>query len=82
MTTSPDHVTTQECLACRATVPAALYCGCCGAALGSDPGFWRRLLQRFVSRAPRSRSPAPGDQLAIPWTSDYFGPVRIGMLLF
>lgn len=84
MTTSPDHVTTQECLACRATVPAALYCGCCGAALGSDPGFWRRLLRSDAFAA------APRERITLPLvTSSLFphldqrsrNPFRIGMLL-
>jgi len=84
MTTSPDHVTTQECPTCGATVPAALYCGSCGSALASVPGFWQRLLR------PDAFAAAPRERITLPLvTSSLFphldqrsrNPFRIGMLL-
>lgn len=84
MTASQDPVTNHQCPACRATVPAALYCGRCGALLTSNPGFWERLLR------PDAFAAAPRERMALPLvTSSLFphldqrsrNPFRIGLLL-
>ena len=48
---STDDLPTRECPACRATVPAAVFCGRCGSDLKAPAGFWRVLLRPKVFAA-------------------------------
>lgn len=77
-------MTAQQCPACQATVPAAVYCGCCGAALQETPRYWRTLLR------PDAFVAAPRERVALPLvTSSVFphlpqrsrNPFRLGLLL-
>lgn len=82
--TSPEQVTTKQCPACQAAVPAAVYCGRCGTALEKAPSFWRKLLR------PDAFAAAPREPITLPLvTSSLFphlarrarNPFRIGLLL-
>lgn len=84
MTTSPEQVTAEQCPACQATVPAAVYCGCCGAALHQTPRYWQTLLR------PDAFVAAPRERIGLPIvTSSLFphldqrsrNPFRLGLLL-
>lgn len=77
-------MTTAQCPACRATVPAAGYCGRCGAALHRTPDYWRKLLRGDAFAA------APREPIWLPLvTSSLFphaarrsrNPFRLGLLL-
>lgn len=84
MTTSPDQVSTVSCPACHSEVPAAVYCGCCGAVLNGPPGYWRNLLRpgAFVA-APRERIIVPlvASTLFPHLATRSRNPFRIGLLL-
>lgn len=57
---STDEVSTRECPACRSTVPAATFCGHCGADLEAAATPWRMLLRTSVfAAAPRGRLTVP-----------------------
>ncbi len=77
-------MTAEQCPACRAGVPAAVYCGCCGAALHEVPRYWRTLLR------PDAFVAAPRERISVPLvTSSLFphlpqrsrNPFRLGLLL-
>lgn len=55
-----DEVGTRPCPACRSTVPAAAFCGDCGAALDAPATTWSMLLRpRVFAAAPRETLPVP-----------------------
>lgn len=57
---STDELATRECPACRTTVPAAAFCGDCGAALDAPVTPGSTLLRsRFFAAAPRERLALP-----------------------
>lgn len=51
MSTAEDDVTTRECPACHSTVPAAGFCGSCGANLAGPTDKWTILLRPKVFAA-------------------------------
>ncbi len=55
-----DDVTSRECQACHSTVPAAAFCGSCGADLEAPVDSWRNLLR------PRVFAAAPREPVAVP----------------
>lgn len=57
---STDEVSTRQCPACRSTVPAAAFCGDCGANLDAPATTWNKLLRpRVFAAAPRESLPVP-----------------------
>lgn len=57
---STEEVSVRECPACLSTVPAAAFCGDCGAALDAQATTWSMLLRpRVFAAAPRETLPAP-----------------------
>ncbi len=81
--TTPDGVPRRACAGCGSTVPAGMFCGCCGAEL-DRPGDRLHLLR------PRVFVVAPGEHVAMPTImSSVFPhlpkasrvPFRIGMAL-
>lgn len=57
---STDNVRFRECPACRGMVPAAAFCGRCGADLDEPATTWRVLLRpRVFAAAPREALPVP-----------------------
>lgn len=84
MTLPAADVDTRDCPACSATVPAAAFCGCCGADLGQPRQYWRMLLR------PRVFAAAPREPITLPMvTSSLFPhipqpsrtPFRLGLFL-
>lgn len=64
---STDEVSTRQCPACRTMVPAAEFCGRCGAQLDAPATAWRMLVRPEVFAA------APRERLPVPWlTSSLF----------
>ena len=57
---SSDEVITRQCPACCSTVPAASFCGDCGADLDAPATTWGMLLRpRVFAAAPREPLPVP-----------------------
>lgn len=84
MTSGPDGTDTTTCRACRAVVPAAVFCGRCGFTLDSEPDYWRMMLR------PRQFAVAPRETITLPLvisslfphlTRSARNPFRLGLLL-
>lgn len=84
MNSPTDGVETVRCPACGAAVPAAVFCGSCGAELAATPTRWRTLLR------PKAFAAAPSERLIQPMiTSSLFphlerpsrSPFRLGLFL-
>lgn len=84
MTTGPDRIATARCPACHGEVPAAAFCGRCGAEQGQERSFWRIMLR------PRQFAVAPSETITLPMViSSLFphltrtarNPFRVGALL-
>jgi RNA polymerase subunit RPABC4/transcription elongation factor Spt4 len=84
MTATPPAVTTRVCRACHAVVPAAGFCGSCGAETAVPETYWRLLLR------PRVYAAAPHEPVIWPLiTSSLFphlgrrarNPFRFGLVL-
>lgn len=84
MTSGSDGMGTTACRACRAVVPAAVFCGRCGFELDSEPGYWRTMLR------PRQFVVAPRETITLPMaisslfphlTRSARNPFRLGLLL-
>jgi len=78
-----DTVSTKTCAGCGSTVPAGVFCGCCGAEI-DEP------LDRFHWMRPRVFAVAPGEHVWTPLLTSslfphlpqsYRNPFRVGMLL-
>lgn len=83
-TSQTDDVGTLVCPACGAAVPAAMFCGCCGAELAAPPSYWRTVLR------PKVFAASPREKLVLPLvTSSLFphlerpsrSPFRIGLIV-
>lgn len=82
--TAPDAVDTRQCPACGKTVPAAAFCGECGAESAIPVGFWAALLRpRVYAADPRQRvwTPAIASTLLPRITAQRRRPYQLGMLL-
>lgn len=78
------RIATDVCRTCRSTVPAAVFCGRCGAEFGTAPSYWRIMLR------PRRFAVAPGETITLPMvvstlfphlTRSARKPFRLGLLL-
>lgn len=59
---------TRQCPACKSTVPAVVFCGACGADLGSPTDSWRVLLR------PRTYAASPREPVFVPRLSSTLFP--------
>lgn len=81
---APDEVETRRCPACSETVPAAAFCGECGAESGLPVSFWNVLLRpRVYAAEPREKvwTPAISSTLFPRLTAKRRAPFRLGMML-
>lgn len=75
MTEQPDEVTTRCCPACGHNVPAAPFCGHCGAAATATPTRWRVLL-RPRTYATAHREPVWAPRVSSTYLPRVPGPMR------